>query len=98
MNGDDVWGAIGELRREQAAQGRALAVNETQVADLRDDINAVGRKVEGSEGRVKKYVDDAVGGLDDRIEGGIRWIKWVLGIAVPLAAALAGALITRGGP
>ena len=92
---DSVWRAIDALRDGQADLKADNAVNKRDYLELRTDINHVGQKVTGSEDRVKRYVDDAVGGLSKRIDSGVTWIKWVLGIAVPLVAALAGALISK---
>ena len=72
-------------------------MNESQVRELREDVNGVGKKVYDSERRVKQYVDEAVGGLNQRVDRGVTWLRWAVGLSVPLVAGLLGALISRGG-
>ena len=94
---DSVWRAIDNLRDQLSDQKTRTAVNESQVLDLKDDINGVGNKVSDSEARVKRYVDNAVGALDKRINSGVLWLKWTAGLAIPVVAGLLGALISRVG-
>lgn len=93
-NGEDIWAAINELRRVQHAQGKEIAVNESQVIDLREDINGLGKKVENlnSNCATKKDVQAFEGRLDKMVAN----TRWVVAIAVPLVSALIGALL-RGG-
>jgi hypothetical protein len=91
------WHAINEQRRELSELKAKVAVNQSQYADLKDDVNGVGRKVESSERELKAYVDAAVRSVNGRMDTGVRWLKWGVGVLAPLSAALAGIVIGRGG-
>jgi len=98
VEGDGHWAAIGELRRELSEQKARTAVNESQLADLRGDINGIGQKVDESETRVKRYVNTEVGSVRDRMDRGINWMKWGVGISFPIIFTLVGVLLGKGNP
>ena len=74
-----------------------LAVAENKVSDLHEDINAVGQKVDNSEKSVKGYVNDKISALETRLDRGITWVKWGVGLALPIIFTLVGVLLGKGG-
>lgn len=89
-NGEGYWAAQKELERRMNAVESKQAVHDSQMLDLKDDLNGIGRKIDNMASK------DDVMGIEKRLDRARNSVIVVATIAVPAVSALVGAVI-RGG-
>jgi hypothetical protein len=93
MNGE-VWDAVNELRRDNAARQAENAVLARDIHELKDDLNGVGSKMAILNDRCA--TSEELAAVNARIESWARTLRWLVALAVPTISALIGALVQSG--